>query len=286
MYTALLRDVTFPQAFSSLVGTLVQNGAVLVPSIASGGTDAALATGDASVLVFAIPPASGNSLFAVSLTPATGGTPLLARTQGVGPLIGTREVDVITAGSYDVTVSDLQFPQAFQDLYVAVTTGIDMVGQVFGGGTFTLSAPAGKLFVSVLGRPATGADYATWGFELATPPPAPTLSLVADPTQVASGAASTLTWSAIDATSCAASGAWTGSRATAGSAGTGALLAASTFTLSCTGPGGSQMQSVTVNIAAPDSGDGGGGSLDALLLVAMAAMLAARATSRRRPSIT
>src|SRR5262245_5017994 len=47
-----------------------------------------------------------------------------------------------------------------------------------------------------------------------TPPPtnpAPTLSFAANPTSVTSGSNSTLTWSTTNATSCSASGAWSGS---------------------------------------------------------------------------
>src|SRR5258706_94317 len=55
------------------------------------------------------------------------------------------------------------------------------------------------------------------------PPPAPTVLLTANPTSVASGAASILTWSSTNATSCLASVAWTGSKATSGSQSSGPL---------------------------------------------------------------
>src|SRR5205085_320399 len=44
--------------------------------------------------------------------------------------------------------------------------------------------------------------------------PAPSVSLSASPTSVSSGGSSTLTWSSTDATSCTASGGWSGSKAT------------------------------------------------------------------------
>ena len=48
---------------------------------------------------------------------------------------------------------------------------------------------------------------------------------------------SNLTWSSAEATSCTASGAWSGSRPTSGSASTGSLTNANnSFTLTCTGP--------------------------------------------------
>ncbi len=82
------------------------------------------------------------------------------------------------------------------------------------------------------------------------PSPAPTVSLSAEPTSITAGDAATLTWSSTEATSCTASGAWSGSLPISGSKSTGALSSTSTYTLSCTGPGGSASQSVTVTVNA------------------------------------
>src|SRR5712671_1404875 len=80
------------------------------------------------------------------------------------------------------------------------------------------------------------------------PPPVPTVSLAANPTSVVSGGSSTLTWSSTNAVSCLASGAWSGSQATSGSQSTGALTSTSTFSLACTGPGGTASASATVMV--------------------------------------
>jgi hypothetical protein len=74
----------------------------------------------------------------------------------------------------------------------------------------------------------------------ATPPPVPvpTASLTAAPTAVASGAASTLTWSSTNATACTATGGWTGALAVSGTQSTGALTKNTSYSLTCTGPGG------------------------------------------------
>ena len=68
--------------------------------------------------------------------------------------------------------------------------------------------------------------------------PRATVALAANPTSVASGSASTLTWSSTNATSCTASGGWSGTKATSGSQSTGPLTATTTYSLSCTGIGG------------------------------------------------
>jgi len=80
------------------------------------------------------------------------------------------------------------------------------------------------------------------------PPGAPTVSIVANPTSVSSGSAATLTWNSTNASSCSASGGWSGAKATSGSQNTGNLTATTTFALTCTGSGGSANQSATVTV--------------------------------------
>ena len=74
-----------------------------------------------------------------------------------------------------------------------------------------------------------------------TPPTSartPVTSLTASPTSITSGGTSTLTWSATDADACVASGAWSGSKAASGTLSVGPLTANSSFSLACTGAGG------------------------------------------------
>jgi len=85
---------------------------------------------------------------------------------------------------------------------------------------------------------------------------APTVSLSASPTSITSGDYSTLTWSSTNASSCSASGGWTGSVATSGSKATDPLTVSTTYTLTCTGSGGSASQNTTITVAtgAPTGG--------------------------------
>ncbi len=83
------------------------------------------------------------------------------------------------------------------------------------------------------------------------PPPAPTASLAANPSPVAYNGSSTLTWSSTNATSCTASGDWSGNKAISGNQTVGSLTTTSTFILTCTGAGGSAGQSVTVTVDPP-----------------------------------
>jgi hypothetical protein len=77
----------------------------------------------------------------------------------------------------------------------------------------------------------------------------PTVKLSASPGSVSSGGSSTLTWSATDATSCAASGGWSGTLATSGSKSTGELTAARTYTVTCKGAGGSTAETKTIYLS-------------------------------------
>jgi hypothetical protein len=79
--------------------------------------------------------------------------------------------------------------------------------------------------------------------------PKPTATVGAAPTSIASGGSSTLTWSSTNATACTATGGWIGSKATSGTQSTGAITMPSSYSLTCTGPGGtSGISTVMVNI--------------------------------------
>ncbi len=92
----------------------------------------------------------------------------------------------------------------------------------------------------------------------ATPPPlsscpATSVSISSSPTSVIWNGSSTITWSSQNATSCTASGDWSGSKSGSGSVSTGALtqVRTYTYTLSCTGLNGTDTKSATVAVAAP-----------------------------------
>jgi len=82
-------------------------------------------------------------------------------------------------------------------------------------------------------------------------PPFPTISLQASPALVSFNGSTELSWSSTDATSCSASGAWSGTKNTAGSQTISSLTANSTFVLSCTGERGTANYSIDVTVAAP-----------------------------------
>ncbi len=77
----------------------------------------------------------------------------------------------------------------------------------------------------------------------------PTVTLSASPASVSTGASTKLTWSSANATSCAASGGWSGTLATSGSKSTGELTAATAYTITCKGAGGTASRTQTVYLS-------------------------------------
>jgi hypothetical protein len=76
----------------------------------------------------------------------------------------------------------------------------------------------------------------------------PNIFVSANPTSVSSGGSALLVWSATSANGCTASGGWSGNKPASGNASTGSLGSTTTYTLSCTGPGGTASRSVTVHV--------------------------------------
>jgi len=76
----------------------------------------------------------------------------------------------------------------------------------------------------------------------------PTINFAANPDTIAGSQSSTLSWSTSNATSCSASGGWTGTKSTSGTQ-TVTPTQTTTYTLDCTGSSGSATQSTTVSVS-------------------------------------
>ncbi|NTV44438.1 MAG: hypothetical protein HGA67_01950 [Candidatus Yonathbacteria bacterium] len=91
---------------------------------------------------------------------------------------------------------------------------------------------------------------------------APSADISASPNPVTRGSSTTLTWSSTDATSCTASGGWSGTKATSGTQTVGPLGGDVSYTITCTGSGGTSTDSTTAYVVdvcgngIDDDGDG------------------------------
>ena len=263
-YNLSVADFQFPSSLTSLNATVAQNGTVLAQDSSGNFTAAA---GTAVILANAQPPAGAQGIFAVTVK-TTGSTPniLLDQTQAAGAgVFNTRTVNFGASGGYDVTLTDLGFPANFQNLALVVSLGNQILGKIYGGGKFSISATPGQYVLTFVATPGAQ-NYGLYSVKLASSPP--TVTLAAGATSVTAGQAVQLTWSSQNATSCTAGGAtgWSGTEAVSGSAAV-VLAAGSTLTLSCTGPGGTTMQSV--NVATTAATKSGGGALDGGLIAGL-----------------
>ena len=113
-------------------------------------------------------------------------------------------------------------PNLLRVFYAALVTGIALSG--CGGGDGATQAPS----------------------------PPPNVSASVDHTSVTAGASVTVTWSSTNATTCTASGGWSGALALSGSQAVGPLNQTTTLSVSCTGPGGTSSTSpFTITVTTP-----------------------------------
>jgi len=241
----------------SLLGSLSAPGTLELPTVAAGRV---------FIFVLAQPTTNSGGLIGVDMVPAAGGDALFETTQGVGALFDSRKVSAPGAASYRVSLTDVEFPKKFADLSAAITRGTQKLGVVLGSTHTDFDATAGNYFITLIATPDATETAGTYGVRVFDKPANPTVTFTSSVPQVTVGSTVTLTWSATNATSCQASGAWSGSRALSGSETSSAISSPSTFTLACTGDGGTTTKSVDV-AAAAQSNKGGGGALGWLLVL-------------------
>jgi hypothetical protein len=278
-YNLVVNDLQFPAGLTSISSTIAQNGAAL--TVSSSG-DFTAAAGYVIVVVAAAPPQTGNGIFGVTVqTSGAAAQILLDQTQAVGGVFDTRTLSLGTSGNYDVTLSDLGFPTNFVNLALVATRGSQVLGKIYGGGTFTLAGTPGQYVLTFVATPGVQ-NYGLYAIRMASS--APTITFTAGATTVTADQPVQLTWSTQDATSCTASGssAWSGTEPISGTA--AVIISESvTLTLTCSGAGGSAAQSISVTAtpAPAKSGGGGGGALDWGLLSALGALAVARRARTR-----
>ena len=272
-YNLSVSDFQFPGVLQGLSSTIAQNG---MPLTVNSNGDFMGNAGLAVVLVAAQAPSSGSGIFAVTVeTTASPAQILLDQTQPVGGLFDTRVINYGASGSFEVTLADLGFPTNFQNLAVVLSQGSQVLGKIFGSGTFPISATPGQYVLTFVATPGAQ-NYGLYSIKIASA--VPTLTFTASTASVTPGQTVQLTWSSQNATSCTAAGnsGWTGDEPLSGTTAV-AIAANVTLTLTCAGAGGSVTQSVSLAVTTPpSSGSKGGGSLDPALLSLLAALLIGR----------
>ncbi len=307
-FEATATDLQFPSQLGGLAFAVAQNGLILQQSTTAAALNFNAAAGNIVLLVSAQAPTSTtspNGLFDVNVQSSSGAkslvctpvastsasantatpaaTALCDQTQSVSStaaLFNVQSLTVADDGSYDVTLTDLKFPTAFDSLALVVSRGSQVLGKVFGAGTFSFTGTPGTYQLTFVASPSSDQLFGLYGVSVANSPP--TVTLTSSAASAVTGSSITLSFSSTNATSCTASGGWTGSEPTSASTATETLSATTTYTLTCTGAGGTATQSVTVTAtAAPSSGHGGGGYIDSAVLAGLSLMVMAKARRRR-----
>jgi hypothetical protein len=121
-------------------------------------------------------------------------------------------------------------------------------GTLATSGTQTVAAgEAGTSFYTLT----CGAASGTTSVVVSTPPPSPSASLAFAPANINSAQTTVLSWSSANATSCTASGAWSGAKTTSGSVSiTPTATGDFTYSLACTGEGGTANASAALSVTA------------------------------------
>jgi hypothetical protein len=280
-YQATASDFQFPAPLSSLEFAVAQNHVILKQSAAAGSVSFTAAAGPVVLLAAATPASGTNGLFDINVQTSASSV-VFDQVQTVSPAGGfvSQPITLGTSGNFNVTLTDLKFPAAFSTLALVGSSAGTVLGKIFGGGTFPITASPGNYQLTVVAIPTSQQQYGLYGIGVVDAPPTVTLS--ASPASVTAGGAATLTWTTTSATTCTGSGGtFAGSQATGSGSLAVSVAATTTYTLTCTGPGGSASQSATVTATAAVTSSGGGGAMDPGAIAALALLVLARAARTR-----
>ena len=126
------------------------------------------------------------------------------------------------------------------------STGGPSTGGSSSGGSISIGGSSGSGSGGAGGSGSGGAGGAGSG---GGPPPVPTLSFSVSRANITEGESTMLLWTSTDADSCTASGGWSGNKSTLNSESVSPNVD-TTYTLACTGAGGSVNKSVSVTVEA------------------------------------
>ncbi|MGO9993464.1 MAG: hypothetical protein ACLPTF_13240 [Steroidobacteraceae bacterium] len=287
-YQATAADLQFPSQLTGIAFAVAQNGVILQQSTSAATLSFTASAAPVVLLVSAQTPASGsasgNGLFDVNVQSGGASAQLVFdKTQDVSSssaLFDAQTVTLTTSGSFDATLTDLKFPTQFDTLALVVSRGTQILGKVYGGGTFTFAGTPGSYQLTFVATPSAKQEFGLYGVKVLASQP-PTVMLTSNVATAAVGTAIQLSWTTTNTASCTASGgSWTGSKAATGSGTESVALAATTtYTLTCTSASGATAaQSVTVTATSSHSG---GGALDLSLLGLCGILLAARVITQK-----
>ncbi|MBL6751001.1 MAG: hypothetical protein ISP90_10790 [Nevskia sp.] len=233
------------------------------------------------------PASAGTDVYTLSCT-GTGGTTSASAKLSVNPAPPPAPTVTITANPASITLGNSTALNWSTTNATACTASGGWTGAEPTAGTANESPDrAGTILYTLSCSGAGGSASASASVSVAAAPP-PTVSITANPAAITVGDSTTLSWTSTNATSCTASGSWSGAQATSGTQHEApAAAGTASYTLSCSGPGGTIAAAATVTVAAPrtsggSSGDSGGGGFGAGSLFGLGLFALARHRRGRR----
>ena len=193
-YQVTLTDLQMPQGLTALQLAITQQGGSLITTLgAAGSTPVTLAAG-VTYQIFAVGQASSAVNAGLYSAVVTGATPVYSKTVPVGSAVSLGSA-TLTAGSYNLNLTDLIFPTApLSQLGAVVTLNGAAVAQLNTGGTKSFTATANTYQVFALGVPASPPGTGSYAVTVQPPSGAPALS-VAQAVATPGGASSAYTYS-------------------------------------------------------------------------------------------
>lgn len=194
-----------------------------------------------------VAPAAGSYSYTLNCTGA-GGSSSGTATLTVGGAMVPAPVVFLSVSPGDIAAGQ----SATLNWTASNATACSASGAWIGGqplsGSQTVSPSAGTHTYTLN---CTGAGGSTSSTATLVVNPPPVVSVAVSPGSIAAGESATLNWSSSNATACTASGAWTGSRALTGSLAVTPVAGTHTYTLNCTGAGGSSSGTATLVVNPP-----------------------------------
>ena len=169
-YQATAGDLQFPAQLAGLGFAVAQGGKILQQSATASTLKFNAAAGNLVLLADAQAPTSGGAttygLFDINVQATAGSDGLVFdKTQDVnsatGSLFNSQALVLDQNASFDATLADLKFPQSFASLGLVVSQGANVLGKIFGGGTFSFNGTPGTYQLTFVATPGTPTASAT-----------------------------------------------------------------------------------------------------------------------------
>ena len=196
------------------------------------------------------PSAAGS--FAYTLTcSGAGGTVAATANLSVTAAPPTPTVSLTSSSSSITAGTSATLQWTSTNATSCTSTGAWSGSRATGGALSVTPSTAGNYAYTLTCTGAGGTSTATANLAVTAPTPTPTVSLTSSPSNITAGASATLQWTTNNATSCTASGAWSGSRATSGSLSvTQSTVGSYAYALTCTGTGGTSSATANLSVTA------------------------------------